>query len=95
MAASYVQTRAAYVTGLQNVAKLMLQLNDAMNNIGSLYSGAGLSGQFVDAELAANTSTCQMVAADVGTFTSNLGTVQTAMSSAILQNMAKCLGSPH
>lgn len=95
MAASYVQSRAAYVTGLQNVAKLLLQLNDQMNNIASLYTGAGLSGGFVDAELAANTSTCQMVAADIGTYTSNLTTVQTAMSAAILQNMAKCLGSPH
>lgn len=95
MAASLVQTRAAYVTGLQNVAKLLLQLNDQMNNIGSLYAGAGLSGSFVDAELAANTSTNQMVAGDIGTFTANVTTVQTAMSSAILQNMAKCLGTPH
>jgi len=92
MAANYVATRAAYVSGLQNVAKLMLQLNTAMNSLSTLYNGAGLSGTFADNELAANTSTEQMVAADVGTFTANLTTVQTAMSSAILQNMAKCCG---
>lgn len=95
MAASLVQTRAAYVTGLQNVAKLLLQLNDQMNNIASLYGGAGLSGTFIDAELAANTSTNQMLGADIGTFTANVATVQAAMSTPILQNMAKCLGSPH
>lgn len=92
MAANLAPVRANYVGGLQNVAKLMLQLNNAMNELSNLYNGAGLSGTFTDQELAANTSTCQMLGADVGTFTANLTTVQTAMSSAILQNMAKCSG---
>ena len=94
MAADLSAVRANYVSGLQNVATLMIRLNRAMAELSALYNGGGLSGTFTDEELAAITSTKQLLAADIGTYTTNLGTVQTAMSSAILQNMAKCVGSP-
>ena len=86
--------RQNYTIGLQNVSKLMLQLNTAMNSLSALYNGDGLSGTFVDAELATSAGTKHLLAADVGTFTANLITVQAAMSTPILQNMAKCVGNP-
>lgn len=94
MAADPSQVRYQYVVGLQAVAKQLQQLNAAMISLSNLYNGGGLSGTFVDAELAGNTNTKHMVAADVGTFTANLNTVQTAMSAAIVQNMSKCVGMP-
>jgi hypothetical protein len=84
MAANLAQVRFQYTLGMQAVAKLLIQL----------YNGAGLSGTFLDAELALNANTMQMLGVDVGTYTANLNTVQAAMSSAIVQNMEKCVGIP-
>lgn len=94
MAADLSFTRSNYVVGLQAVAKLTLQLNEAMTNLSNLYNGAGLSGTFVDAELAAAAGTKHLLGVDIGTYTANLTTVQTAMSTPILQNLAKAVGSP-
>jgi hypothetical protein len=94
MAADLSQVRFQYVSGMQAVEKLLIQLNAAMTGLSALYNGAGLSGTFVDAELAGNTNTKHMVAADIGTFTANLNTVQAAMSTAIIQNAEKCVGLP-
>ena len=35
----------------------------------------------------------QMLAVDIGTYTANLQTIQTALTPAILQNMAKAVGT--
>ncbi len=94
MAADLSQVRQQYVYGMQAVAKQMLALNLALVNLSNLYTGAGLSGTFVDAELAANTNTKQMLGADVGTYTANLNTIQTALTTGILNNMGKCVGTP-
>ena len=93
VAADLSQVRMQYVFGLQAVAKQIVQLNGALTNLSSLYNGAGLSGTFVDGELAGNSNTKQMVSGDVGTYTANLNTVQTAISSAIVNNMMKCVGT--
>ena len=94
MAADTSQERKNYVLGMQAVARLVLQLNAAMTTLNNLYQGGGLSGTFLDTDLAALPGTKHMVAADVGTFTANLNTIQAAMTTAIIQNMAKCVGQP-
>ena len=92
MAADLSQVRQQYVYGLQAVAAELLKVAVDLANLNTLYLGGGLSGTFVDAELAANTNTKHMLGADIGTFTANLNTVSTAISAAIQQNMAKCVG---
>lgn len=94
MAVDASTERAAYVTGLQNVAKLILQLNAQMNGLNTLYQGGGLSGTFVDAEVQNNNATKHLTGADIGTFTANLNTVQAALTVPILNNMAKAVGTP-
>jgi hypothetical protein len=94
MAADASMERLNYVLGLQAVARLVIQLNQSLAALNSLYVGGGLSGTFTDAEMAANPVTKHMVALDVGTFTANLNTVQAALTPAIIQNMAKAVGTP-
>lgn len=93
MAADTSYERQQYIFALQSAAKATQALNNQYTNLLNLYNGGGLSGTFLDADLAANNTTKQMLAADVATFTSNIQTIQTAMSSAIIQNMAKCVGA--
>ena len=97
MAADLSVVRMNYVVGtpagLQAIAKLVLQLNEAMTAASNLYNGAGLSGTFVDAELAANAATKHLLAADIGTYTANLNTISAALTAPILQNMAKAVGT--
>lgn len=93
MAANNQQVRFNYVAKLQNVCSLALQLNRAMTDLNNLYLGAGLSGTFVDAELAAVQSMEQLVGVDIGTITTDVGTVQASMTAGILQVFAKCVGT--
>jgi hypothetical protein len=94
MAADLTTVRQNYVLGMQRVAKLLLQLNAAMSDLSNLYNGAGLSGTFLDAELSGSAATKHLVAADVGTYTANLNTVQAAITGPILNNMGKAVGAP-
>jgi hypothetical protein len=88
------QVRMQYVFGLQAAAKLVQQLNNTLNNLEALYLGNGLTGTFTDADLAANSNTKHLLGTDIGTFTSNLNTITNAMTTTIIQNMAKAVGSP-
>lgn len=94
MAADLSVVRMNYVLQMQAVEKQLLLLNAQLTALSSLYNGAGLSGTFLDAELAANNATKHMTSADVGTYTSNLQTVQAALTSGIVQNAEKCVGTP-
>jgi hypothetical protein len=93
MAADLSIVRMTYVTNLQAVAKLVGQLNSKLDELNTLYLGAGLSGTFVDAELLANNATKHITAADVGTYTANLNTINAALTDPILQDMAKAVGN--
>jgi hypothetical protein len=93
MAADASTERMNYVTGLQAVAKQVLLLNAQLSHLNNMYLGGGLSGTFVDAELAVSAGTKHMVAADIGTFTANLNSITTALTSGIIQNMAKAVGN--
>jgi hypothetical protein len=92
MAADASAVRMNYVLAMQAVQRQALALNRAMADLNNLYLGAGLSGTFLDAELAGNAGTKHLVAADVGTLTANLNTVQAAFTTAIVQGMAKGVG---
>jgi hypothetical protein len=94
MAVSLVEVRKKYVAGLQNAAQKVLELNRLLDELDTLYVGAGLSGTFQDAELEADVTTKHLAQGDIGTYTANLDTVNTAMSTAILRNLAKAVGKP-
>ena len=53
MAVDAASVRSNYLTGLQDAAKLVMQLNAALDNLDLMYQGNGLSGTFVAAELEA------------------------------------------
>jgi len=93
MPADLAFVRQQYTSKMQDACRLVSQLGLTLTDLGNLYAGAGLSGTFSDAELSLNNVTKHLVAADIGTYTANLETVHTAMSSAILQNMAKAVGT--
>ena len=94
MAAIITQEKMQYIFALQAAAKAVLTLNMTLTNLNNAYLGGGLSGQFLDSDCAGNTNTQHMVAADIGTFTTNMNTISTALSSGVVQNMAKCVGIP-
>jgi hypothetical protein len=83
--------RQNYVLALQAVSRQGLLFNKALADLNNLYLGAGLSGTFVDAELAATPPTKHLAAADVGTYTANLNTVAAALTP-VVQNLSKCVG---
>ncbi len=92
MAADNTVVRKLFVTRLQAAAKAVTLLSAQIDILDSLYQGDSLSGTFVDAELAAYDSTKHLIATDIATFKGNLTTIRTAITTNILQGMAKCLG---
>lgn len=92
--ADLTKVRSEYVAGMQHAASLVLQLNNALDNLSALYQGAGLSGTFLDAELLEDVTSKHLAAADIGTFTANLNTIRSAVTTNITQNMSKAVGKP-
>lgn len=88
------KVRSAYVSGLQSIAQTIIDACSKMDELSALYLGAGLSGTFQDAELLADQTAQHMTAADVGTYTTNLNTIRSAITDPILQNLAKAVGRP-
>lgn len=84
--------RLNYVLKAQAVAKKVIELQSALDQLAALFAGASLTGTFVDAELWASNPTKHLDATFVGTATANLGTVRTAMSATILNNLSKLVG---
>jgi hypothetical protein len=94
MAQSITQVQANYIQGMQLVSSQIIALSNKLNNLINLYNGAALSGTFTDAEVQAVPGCAQLTAALIGTYTSNLESIQTAISSAIIQNLCNCIGQP-
>jgi hypothetical protein len=92
MAADSSAVRMNYVLAMQAVSRQGLAFNRAMSDLNNLYLGAGLSGTFVDTELAGNAGTKHLTALDVGTVTANLNTLAAAFTAALTQNLAKAVG---
>lgn len=94
MAVDASKVRARYIAGMQTAAQKVLELNNILDNLTALHTGAALATTFVDAEIQADVTTQHMDAAFVATVTTNLGTVRTAISNAIAQNLFKAIGKP-
>ncbi len=92
MAADPSGVRSRYIAGLQTAAKLIIQLQGAINNLSTMYQGNTLAGSFVDAELAADVTTKHLIATDIATMTGQLNTVNGAITTNIAQSMAKATG---
>lgn len=88
------KVRSIYVAAMQSACDDVIALCAKLDQLNNLYTGAGLSGTFLDAELAADVTQKHMLAVDVGTFTANLQTVRAAVTGPILGNMAKATGKP-
>lgn len=93
MAVDASTVRQTYTIALQDAANDVLNLVSKLNELNTFYLGAGLSGTFTDGEVQAYNATKHLTAVDIGTYTTNLGTITTAITTAIQQNMAKCKGA--
>lgn len=90
MAMDQSEVRANYMRQLQVMATEVQKMASNLDNLNNLYTGSGLSGTFVDADMINQFK--HMAPADVGTYTANLEAVRTAITTAILENMANCAG---
>ncbi len=95
MAAENVTIRKAYIAGLQNVAKKILELRNLADDLSAQYQGASLAGTFVDGDFTGDVTCQHLVPADIATMTGQINTVSASITTNIRQSMSKAVGKPN